>query len=326
MLQWVWTYQYFSVLRRLFAAANLYLSVLLQNIHGVSLYHSALLQKFEFVPLCTSYFCRLLYLSVLLTSADFLYLSVLLQTITAMSLHFMPRHLFVGKYSLRSLCIFHKLITQVWCQTAAFANNGCSQSVFLHFWTIFLPDWSVFKNKKWRESAQAASLHICAFCLLAIWVSKTFLSSLSQIRHEPKGAKNWLWRWWWLSPVTFLHCCDTVGGSVALEDIINLTRLLHWACKIIFVYIFSHSRCFRFKKLKSVLHQNCYSRIKPWHNPGSSYPWKSRRPLSGAEDNTNSHCHRNIRTVQIIKVMYMDGGKLASGQIETVPPSPHLLG
>ena len=48
--------QYFSVL---FAAANLYLSVLLQNIHGVSLYHSALLQKFEFVPLCTSYICRL---------------------------------------------------------------------------------------------------------------------------------------------------------------------------------------------------------------------------------------------------------------------------
>ena len=59
MQLWVWTYQYFSVLRRLFAAANLYLSVLLQNIHGVSLYHSALLQKFEFVPLCTSYFCRL---------------------------------------------------------------------------------------------------------------------------------------------------------------------------------------------------------------------------------------------------------------------------
>ena len=190
MQLWVWTYQYFSVLWRLFAAANLYLSVLLQNIHGVSLYHSALLQKFEFVPLCTSYFCRLLYLSVLLTSADFLYLSVLLQTITAMSLHFMPRDLFVGKYSLGSLCIFHKLITQVWCQTAAFANNGCSQSVFLHFWTIFLPDWSVFKNKKWRESAQAAILHICAFCPLAIWVSKTFLSSPSQIRHEPKGAKK----------------------------------------------------------------------------------------------------------------------------------------
>ena len=116
--------------------------------------------------ICTYlYFCRIsmewactilhfyrslsLYLFVLLTSADFLYLSVLLQTITAMSLHFMPRHLFVGKYSLRSLCIFHKLITQAWCQTAAFANSGCSQSVFLcTFLNNFLPDWSVFKNKK----------------------------------------------------------------------------------------------------------------------------------------------------------------------------------
>ena len=160
---------------------------------------------------------------------------------------------------------------------------------FYIFEQFFCP---IGQFSKTKNDAKAPKQQFCIYAHFARWPfgsAKHFYRARAKSDMSQRGQKNWLWRWWWLSPVTFLHCCDTVGGSVALEDIINLTRLLHWACKIIFVYIFSHSRCFRFKKLKSVLHQNCYSRIKPWHNPGSSYPWKSRRPLSGAEDDTNSH-------------------------------------
>ena len=34
------------------------------------------------------------------------------------------------------------------------------------------------------------------------------------------------------SPVTFLHWCDTGGGKVAVEDIINLILLLHCTCSL----------------------------------------------------------------------------------------------